>query len=214
MSRLTGPLMSMGARGQIGETLVFSRWKGRPYARQYVVPANPQTSGQTTTRNTFAALNAIWRYMPAAAIDAWALYAQNSQITSRNAWIKQNLSAVRGDADLQDIVLSPSAGSGLVADAISVTPSAGQLDVTLTAPPLPTGWTIAQAVAVALKDDDPQALGTPEVTAGTDATDPYVISLTGLTGSALHVVGGWFEFTKPDGSSAYGQSLQTTATPS
>jgi len=43
MSKLTGPLLSFGARGQIGKAMVTSTWKGVPYARQYVVPANPQT---------------------------------------------------------------------------------------------------------------------------------------------------------------------------
>lgn len=48
MAKVTAPLMSMDASGQIGKALVFQ--KGGQ-VRQYVVPANPQTTAQMTVRN-------------------------------------------------------------------------------------------------------------------------------------------------------------------
>lgn len=51
MAKVTGPLMSMDARGKFGGSLVFSAWKGRNVARQLVTPANPQSVNQTTARN-------------------------------------------------------------------------------------------------------------------------------------------------------------------
>lgn len=48
MAKVTAPLMSMDASGQIGKALVFQ--KGGQ-VRQYVVPANPQTTSQMTVRN-------------------------------------------------------------------------------------------------------------------------------------------------------------------
>lgn len=51
MAKLTGPLMSLDARGGFGGALVFSGWKGRSTVRQLVKPANPMSTGQVTARN-------------------------------------------------------------------------------------------------------------------------------------------------------------------
>lgn len=50
MAKLKGPLMSFGASGSIGKTLVYFPWKGVNAVRTYVVPANPQTDPQTKQR--------------------------------------------------------------------------------------------------------------------------------------------------------------------
>ena len=50
MAKLRGPLFSLSATGAIAKTLVYFGWKGLKVARQYVVPANPKTSAQTTQR--------------------------------------------------------------------------------------------------------------------------------------------------------------------
>lgn len=48
MAKVTAPLMSMDASGQLGKALVFQ--KGGK-VRQYVIPANPRTDGQKAVRN-------------------------------------------------------------------------------------------------------------------------------------------------------------------
>ena len=50
MAKLKAPLMSLGASGALGKALVFFGWKGLDVVREYVIPANPKTSGQTTQR--------------------------------------------------------------------------------------------------------------------------------------------------------------------
>lgn len=50
MAKLKAPLMSLGASGAIGKALVYFGWKGLDVVREYVVPANPKTTGQTTQR--------------------------------------------------------------------------------------------------------------------------------------------------------------------
>ena len=55
MAKLKGPLFSLGASGQLAKTLVFFPWKGLNVAREYVVPANPQTALQTTQRGYMTA---------------------------------------------------------------------------------------------------------------------------------------------------------------
>ncbi|MFA7662622.1 MAG: hypothetical protein WCX88_01775 [Patescibacteria group bacterium] len=50
MAKVSGPLMSMSASGKIGDAIVFAAWKGVAYVRQFVIPANPQSSGQGDNR--------------------------------------------------------------------------------------------------------------------------------------------------------------------
>lgn len=50
MAKLKAPLLSLGASGKLGDTLVFFPWKGLNVAREYVIPSNPQTAGQVTQR--------------------------------------------------------------------------------------------------------------------------------------------------------------------
>jgi hypothetical protein len=213
MARTTAPLLSWSASGQVAQTQVYSRWKGRGYVRRYVIPSNPQTAGQTLTRNTFSWLNNFARYLPSGATGAWELYAANSQITMRNAIIKQNLPLLREETDLNNIIMSPAAGGGLVAAGIALTPGANQITAVLTAPDLPTDWTITKAWAMAIRDQDPQTEAYYVSVAASDATSPYSIDLTGLTASVLYQVGGWFEYTKANGDTAYGISLIDSDTP-
>lgn len=62
MAKVTGPLMSMDARGKFGGTIVFSGWKGRATVRQLVTPANPMSANQTAQRNMVRTGGAIQRF--------------------------------------------------------------------------------------------------------------------------------------------------------
>lgn len=55
MAILKAPLFSLGASQQLGKALVFFPWKGLDVVREYVVPANPRSSGQTTQRGYLTA---------------------------------------------------------------------------------------------------------------------------------------------------------------
>jgi len=50
MAKLNAPLFSFNASGKLANSLVYFGWKGLDCVRSYVIPANPQTSGQTTQR--------------------------------------------------------------------------------------------------------------------------------------------------------------------
>jgi len=78
MAKLKAPLLSLGATGKLASTLVFSTWKGLKTAREYVVPANPQSAAQTTQRTLFADMVASWRnyFTDATMRTAWNLAAQ------------------------------------------------------------------------------------------------------------------------------------------
>lgn len=95
MAKLKGPLFSLGASQQIGKTLVYFNWKGLDVVREYVVPSNPQTAGQTTQRGYLTAcVSAVHaaqalaaNALDAADISAYALLA--SVVKSATTWFNQ-----------------------------------------------------------------------------------------------------------------------------
>lgn len=212
MAKVTAPLLSFGASGQLAKSLVFATWRGVAYSRRHVVPANPNTVDQQETRNTFSWLNNVWRYLPTEVTEAWNAYASGQPLTGRNAIVKLNLANLRSETDLTNFLFSPSAKSGPVATAMIITPGDDSLAVALTAPSLPVGWTITEAVAAAIPQQDPQSGVLYTTVAATDATDPYSVALAGLEDATEYVVGGWFKYARPDGSAAYGPALMDTAT--
>jgi hypothetical protein len=50
VAKLKAPLLSLGASGQLGKSLVYFPWKGLDLVREYVIPTNPNTSAQQTQR--------------------------------------------------------------------------------------------------------------------------------------------------------------------
>lgn len=56
MAKVTGPLMSLDASGTVAKTATFSKWKGRNYVRQRVIPVNRQTDAQQTLRSVLGTL--------------------------------------------------------------------------------------------------------------------------------------------------------------
>jgi hypothetical protein len=105
MAKVTGALLSFGARGQIGKTLVMSKWKGIPYARQHVVPANPRTTAQQTNRAIFAFLREAFKRGPAEMVDAFNAYAIGRPLTGMNKFVGENTRVLQGQTDLDFIIL-------------------------------------------------------------------------------------------------------------
>ena len=213
MAKVTSPFFALSASGQLGQAFVNSRWRGIPYVRAYVTPANPQTAAQTLTRNTFGWLTALYRYLPATVTAGWTAYAAGKALTARNSWLKFNVGVLRSETDLTNLVMSPSVGSGPVASSLALVAGSTQITATLVQGTLPVGWSIVQAHAAAVLDQDPQTETAYTVTAAVDATDPYDVVLTSLTASVLYHVSAWFEYLKPDGSTAYGPAIMDTETP-
>lgn len=101
MAKTTAPLLSFGASGKLADTLVFGRWKGVDYARQYVVPANPQSSAQQTQRGYFTGAVSEWHTTGSAALEgedkeAWGRYASTlGAMSGFNAfvrsWVKERV---------------------------------------------------------------------------------------------------------------------------
>lgn len=211
MAKVTAPLLSFDARGTLAKSLTFAAWRGINYARQRVVPSNPNSADQQETRNTFAWLNNVWRYLPAEVQEPWAAYAQGQPFTDRNAFIKLNLPDLRSESDLTNFIFSPAARSGPVGGTFTITPGNDQVQLELVAPTLPAGWSIVEFVGAAIRQQDPQSGTLYTTTAETDATSTYLVTLTGLASAVTYVVGGWFKYERPDGTFAYGPAQMGTA---
>lgn len=212
MAKPTAPLLSFGASGTLADTMVYSKWKGRPYVRRHVIPSNPKSTAQTLTRDIFRNLNSIWKTAGALSVAPWDRFAEGQVLTGRNAFVGQNVAALRGDSDLADMILSPGAKGGLPQANTVFTPGSAQVTVDVTAPTPPSGWSIQAAVAAAIVNGAPESLTNFAITEAEDVTAPYSIVLS-LAASTQYAVGAWLRWQKPDGSIAYGPStvsLETT----
>lgn len=216
MAKTIAPLLSFGAAGQISRTGVYSTWKGIPYVRRYVVPANPRTTAQMVTRNLFKKLQSMWLLMPATGKAPFEANAQGRPFTAPNAFTKLNVTGIDTavpPTDMNFFKGSPGAKGGLPPTGLVVTPGAGQLSVAVAVPSLPTGWTINMAAGIAFLDQDPQTAFTGTIQAQTDNTSTYALVFTGLTAAALYQVSAWLVWNRPDGTLAYSTSLTTQGTP-
>ena len=82
VAKLTAPLFSLKASGQLAKTLVYMNWKGIEDVRQYVIPANPNTANQQTQRGYFTEAVGAWHTAGFYTIDltAWNLLASALKI--------------------------------------------------------------------------------------------------------------------------------------
>ena len=122
MAKLTAPLFSLKASGQLAKTLVYMNWKGIDDVRQYVVPANPKTAGQQTQRGYFTNAVDAWHTAGFQTIDltAWNLLASALKIPASgyNMHMRYYVKAkVGGDAFTE---LSNCAISDIADDSASV----------------------------------------------------------------------------------------------
>lgn len=213
MAKTTAPLLSFGASGTIAKTAVFSTWRGVPYARRHVIPANPNSTGQQATRNVFKTMTEAWKVAGALAVAPWNAFATGRPFVGRNAFIGQNVEVLRAEADMTNFIGSPGARGGLPPNSIALTAGVGEITVDFTNPTAPTGWAITDAIAIAFPDQDPADTFVGPYTEGNDGATPFnQVVLTGLD-TVLHQVRAWLVWSKPDGSVAYSASLADTETP-
>jgi len=100
--------------------MVFLAWKGIQNVRQYVVPANPQSAGQTTQRGHLGQAVDRWHAVPlkSADFDAWNVYAsiQAKPMSGFNVFCKKEIeSDIRGDAqnEIDDFTITTNTGGAV-----------------------------------------------------------------------------------------------------
>jgi hypothetical protein len=206
--------MGFEASGQIGKSIVFGKWKGQKYARSYVIPANPQTTGQMTTRNLFAWVHDAYKYLDASVSAAWVAYAKGKPLTGANAFTQKNMVALKGASVNDDMIFIPAVLGAPPATNLTVTPGATQLGLAATPPALPTGWTITEAIFTVMAQKDPSGETEPNLSVTmTDASSPYSVTVTGLTTAQPYVCSVGWKVLRDDGVVAYGGSFNANGTP-
>jgi hypothetical protein len=214
MAKVSAPLLSFGASGQIAKTMVASKWKGIKYMRQHVIPANPNTVAQQAARGLFAELREMWKLAPAVLAAPWDAFALGRPLTGMNKFVGENMRVLNGEADFNNMIFSPGAKGGTPPMTFAATTGAGsgEVDATFTTPTPPTGWTLAGIAAAAFNDQVPGGIFTGPLVADFEAAPTLVVTLTGLGAAEACQVGGWLVWTKPDGSTAYSVGLTDQAT--
>lgn len=95
MVKLKAPMLSLDASGKLADAIVFSKWKGRNYARALVTPSNPQSGGQTGMRRMLKFLSQDWSNFLTAEQASWNDRADAAVISNFNAMMGYNLSRWR-----------------------------------------------------------------------------------------------------------------------
>lgn len=209
----TAPLLSFGATGTIAKTMVFSTWKGRPYVRRHVIPANPQSTAQTLTRNAFSFANSVWKVGGVLLRTPWDRFAVGQVLTGRNKFMANYVLENRGETDLLSWNISSGAKGGLPAlTIVASSPGVNDINLALTTPTPPTGWTLTSAQGFAIRDQDPQT-GILFATTEDEDLGAANVLLPSLTTAVLYVCGAWLKWAKPDASVAYSVALMTSFTP-
>jgi len=91
MARVTGPFMSLDASGTLAHTLTASKWKGRNYMRQRVIPNNPKSAAQSGVRAMMSFLSQHWAAMSAPDKATYEAAAEAKQISPFNEYVSANL---------------------------------------------------------------------------------------------------------------------------
>ncbi len=210
MAKITGPLLSFGAAGSLGGVMTFAQWRGQPYARTLVIPANPQTTAQTLTRDIFANMNTRWKTGGPLLRAPWNRFAVGQRPVGRNTYMGKNLKAMRGEADMDLYIGSPGAKGGLPASTLILASVASLgIEATITAPTPPTGWSLTSGIATCFIDQTPEAVVADVVQEGEQVAIPGDVDFTGLTATTYQVQA-WLKWEKTDLSVAYGASISDT----
>lgn len=91
MARVTLPLMSGSASGQIGNDIVFSHWKQTDYVRLYVAHNTSDTTAQQTVRSYFKSAVQAWQAETTTVQGYWNTYVKNKNLnmSGYNYYVKK-----------------------------------------------------------------------------------------------------------------------------
>jgi hypothetical protein len=121
--------MSLDASGQLGGSIVFSKWKGRNYVRSLVIPSNPKSVSQISVRAMMRFLSQYWTLLTAGNKATWQDRADSMVVSTFNAYVSANMSRWRHfkGPSAED----PAAETGVAPAAPTTTASAGVREVQL-----------------------------------------------------------------------------------
>lgn len=112
MVKVNGPMFSLDASGTLGDAITFSKWKGRPYVRERVIPSNPKTGAQVGRRAMFAFLTQAWNALSDADKATYQALADQLVASPFNAFISYNMGLWHNFLTPSQDIATAKAGSG------------------------------------------------------------------------------------------------------
>lgn len=91
MVKVVGPMFSFDASGTLANAATFSKWKGRNYVRQRVVPSNPKSALQVSVRAMMRFLSQAWASVSSTPRGSWEDRAEQSNVSPFNAFVGHNM---------------------------------------------------------------------------------------------------------------------------
>jgi hypothetical protein len=91
MVKVFAPMMSLDASGSLGQAVTFSKWKGRNYVRERVIPSNPKSAAQVGRRAMFKWLTQTWASESSADKATWQDLADQLIASPFNAYVSRNM---------------------------------------------------------------------------------------------------------------------------
>jgi len=143
MVKVLGPMMSFEASGTLAKIATFSKWKGRPYVRQRVTPANPKSALQVSVRQMMKFLSQAWVGVGSTPQGTWDDLAAASQISPFNAFIGRNASRWREFQAPAQTYPAPETGTPPAATLDSAVGGDSYIDLTMTITTLNDVWGVA-----------------------------------------------------------------------
>lgn len=90
MVKVFAPALSLDASGTIGNAITYSKWKGRHYVRERIIPANPRTGLQVGFRAMFKFLAENWSEIVSGHQTSYDDLADSMAISPFNAYMRTN----------------------------------------------------------------------------------------------------------------------------
>jgi hypothetical protein len=132
MVKVNAPALSLSASGKLAGAMVFASWKGRPYVRELVIPANPKTGPQKGIRAMMKFLSQDWKNLSAPNKATWDTLAAQTTISPFNAFISYNMARWRRFLGPSKVDPATEASTGLTVSAITAVGAIHQMTVTVT----------------------------------------------------------------------------------
>lgn len=129
MVKVAAPALSLDASGKLGGAIVYSKWKGRPYVRELVIPANPKTVSQVGVRAMFKFLAQNWAALEDAEKADWLDRSKQLIASTFNAYMSYNQKRWRNF--LCPSVLDPATEDGTLPTADASTATGGVRQITI-----------------------------------------------------------------------------------
>jgi hypothetical protein len=101
MAKVTGPFMSVNARGTVAKTLTATGWKGIKVMRTHYIPGNPKSTLQTIVRNRMTVAVLAWEALTEQNKALWNTAASGKPLSGFNLFVKKYVEYMRDNTEAE-----------------------------------------------------------------------------------------------------------------